>query len=258
LEIEARFGDCDRYSFKSVQGGFYGSVYLAEAIRKPSMESPTSWLSKLKRNQIFEAIQEAGLDPRDFDLEDGDVEVRIKRKWSKSCFIIGGSPTRYVGHSIVGDGPDWPFEAYSWQSVIQRISRWLGDVKRDLETPDLWAALQRQAELLGANFDDVTGNTPFTPGEQKEIAEGLREWAVDARRTYSLSEPQRRVLDAKLDYLVNAAGRLGRIDWRNAFVGVILGYVLTAALPPDSARDMLFRAIGAIGHFFGLPELPSG
>jgi hypothetical protein len=41
---------------------------MAEAIRKPSMESPTSWLFKLKRNQIFEAIQEAGLDPRDFEL----------------------------------------------------------------------------------------------------------------------------------------------------------------------------------------------
>ncbi len=223
-----------------------------------AMGSPTLWLSKLKKNQIIEAIQETGLDPRDFDLEDGDVEVRIKRKWSKSCFIIGGDPTRYVGHSVVGDGPDWTFQEYSWQSLIRRISRWLGDVKRDLETPDLWAELQREAELLGANFDDVTGNTPFTPDEQNEIAGRLRGWAADARRTYSLSEAQNRVLKAKLDYLVNAAGRLGRTDWRNAFVGAILGYVLTAALPPDSARDMLFRAIGAMGHFFGLPELPGG
>ena len=46
------------------------------------------------------------------------------------------------------------------------------------------------------------------------------------------------------------ADGLGRIDWR----GVILSYVLTAALPPDPARDMFFRAIGAIGHFFGLPS----
>jgi hypothetical protein len=161
----------------------------------------------------------------------------------------------YVGRSVVGDALDWGFEAYSWQSLIQRICRWLGDVKRDLETPDLWAELQREAELLGANFNDITENTPFTPDEQKEIAGRLRGWAADARRTHSLSEAQTRVLNAKLDYLVNAAGRLGRIDWRNAFVGVILGYVLAAALPPDSARDMLFRAIGAI---FGLPELPSG
>jgi hypothetical protein len=138
------------------------------------MGSPTSWLSKLKKNEIFEAIQEAGLDPRDFDLEDGDVEVRIKPKWSKSCFIIGGDPAPYVGHSVVGDGPDWSFKEYSWQSLIRRISRWLEDVKRDLETPDLWVELQREAELLGANFDDVTGNTPFTPEEQNEIAGRLR------------------------------------------------------------------------------------
>jgi hypothetical protein len=34
LEIEARFGDCDRYSFKSVQGGFDGSVYLCYVRRE--------------------------------------------------------------------------------------------------------------------------------------------------------------------------------------------------------------------------------
>jgi hypothetical protein len=102
---------------------------------------------------------------------------------------------------------------------VQRISRWLQDVKRDLKTPDLWAELQREAELLGANFDDVTENSPFTSDEQNEIAGRLRELADHARRTYSLSEAQIRLLDAKLGYLVGAAGRLGRIDWLNAFAG---------------------------------------
>jgi hypothetical protein len=230
---------------------------IAKATRKPSMGSPTSWLQKVHKNEIFKAIQEVGLDPNEFDLENDDVEVRIKHKWSESCFIIGGGPGHYVGHSVVGDAPDWTFEAYRWQSLIERISRWLQNVKRDLETPDLWAELQREAKLLGAN-DDVTDNTPFTLNEQKEIARRLQELAEHARRTHALSGEQMRVLDGKLDYLVKAAGRLGRIDWRNAFVGAILGYIITVALPPD-ARDMvlgLFRA--TIGHFYGVSELPSG
>jgi hypothetical protein len=116
---------------------------------------------------------------------------------------------------------DWPFEVYSWHAIIPRIGRWLEDIKRDLETPDLWAELQREAELLGAYSDDVTENTPFTADEQKEIAGRLQEFAEHARRTYSLSGAQMRVLDAKLDYLVNAARRLGRKDWRNVFIGAI-------------------------------------
>src|ERR1019366_560235 len=219
------------------------------------MGSPALW-PKWKKNEIFKKIQAVGLDPKQFDLEDDD-EFRIKHKWSESRFIVGGDPGHYVGSSVVGDAPAWPVDKYSWDALISRISSWLEDVKRDLETPDLWAELQREAELLGAN-DDVTENTPFTFDEQKEIAGRLQELAEHARRTNALSGEQMRILDGKLDYLVNAAGRLGRIDWRNAFVGAILGYIVTAALPPD-ARDIvlgLFRA--TIGHFYGLSELPGG
>lgn len=82
------------------------------------------------------------------------------------------------------------------------------------------------------------------------------------RRTYSLSEEQMRVLDAKINYhLVEAAGRLGRTDWRGLFVGVIVSYILTAALPPESARSIFLTfmtLLRAIGHLYGqkLPELP--
>ncbi len=80
-------------------------------------------------------------------------------------------------------------------------------------------------------------------------------------RTYSLPEPEMEILSAKIDYLVDAAGRLGRIDWRNVFAGAIVGYILTAALPPESARSifLIFMTfLRAIGHFFGhgLPEMP--
>jgi hypothetical protein len=222
------------------------------------MGSPPSRLQKWKKNQIFEAIQTVGLDPKEFELEDGDLDVRIKHKWSESCCIVGGDAGHYVGRCIVGDAPDWPFEKYSWEALIQRISSWLEEVKRDLDMPDLWAELQREAELFGANSDDVPENTPFTPDEQKKIAARLQEVSEHARLTYSLSGAQMRVLDAKLDYLINAAGRLGRIDWRNAVVGAILSTIFTAALPPEFARDILLGLLRAISHLYGLPELPSG
>jgi hypothetical protein len=94
-----------------------------------------------------------GLDPKEFDLEDAGGEVRIKHKWSTSCFTLGADPTHYVGRYVVGDGPDWPFEAYSWQAIIPRISRWLGEVKGDRETPDLWA----EADGSGGAFFLIYG-----------------------------------------------------------------------------------------------------
>jgi hypothetical protein len=78
----------------------------AKSGRKSKKESPTPLLQKWQRNDLFEAIQAVGLDPRDFDLADSGTEVQIKHKRSESIFIIGGGPGRYVGRYVVGDDPD--------------------------------------------------------------------------------------------------------------------------------------------------------
>jgi hypothetical protein len=220
--------------------------------------SPPSWLNKLSKYQIFKAIQAVGLHPEDFDLGDDDAEVRLKHKRSASCFTIRSEGLKYVGRSVAGDFWDMPFEAYSWKALIhQRISSWLGLVKLDLETPDVWAELHRDDQLLfSGTSDDVTENSRFTPDEQNEIATRLHTLAEDARRTYSLSAAQVRVLDAKLDYLVNAARRLGRKDWLNVCAGVILTLIIGAVLPPSAPRDMFLGLLRAIGHLYGLPDLP--
>jgi hypothetical protein len=229
---------------------------MAKPTKKSSIKPPTLLLQKWQRNQIFEAIQAVGLDPREFDLGDDGTDVRIKHKRSKSCFIVGGDAGHYVGSYVVGDAPDWPYEVYSWTALMPRVSRWLEDVKRDLETPDLWAELQREAKLLAAGPLEATENTPFTAEEQKEIAGQLRELAKQTKRTYSPSRAQMRLLDEKLDYLMAASGRIGRTDWRGVFVGVMLSFLLSTALPPESVRQILLPFLRGIGHLFGLLELP--
>jgi hypothetical protein len=202
--------------------------------------SPTSSLLKWMRNDIFQAIQAVGLDPKEFDLEDDGDEAQIKHKWSASNFIIARKSGHYSSRYVVGDGPEWPADTYSWQTAASRASMWLAEVKRDLETPDLWAELQREAQLLGANAGDVAENTPFTPDEQKEIVARLRALAERAQRTYALSASQMRALDAKL----------------NVCAGVMLGYILTALLPPEATRDIFLGLLRTIGHLYGLPHLP--
>jgi hypothetical protein len=212
-------------------------------------------LVKYQRNDIFRAIESAGLEPREFDLSDDDAEARIKHRWAESYFIIGGDAGHYAGHYVVGDGVDWPYEVYSWRALMERVSRWLGEVKHDLETPDLWAELRSDTELLVATSDETRENTPFTPAEQKEIARALQELGEDAKSTYALSAAQEQELDAKLDYLVDAAGRLGRTDWRGVFVGVMLSLVLSGALPPESVRvTSLWLSFEASGTFTASPS----
>jgi hypothetical protein len=56
----------------------------------------------------------------------------------------------------------------------------------DLDTPDLWAELRNEAELLEANPVPGASNAPFTEVEQAQIANRLRELAEDARHANSL------------------------------------------------------------------------
>ena len=128
-------------------------------------------LEKWNRNAIVEAIQAVGLDPLVFDLGDENGIVRIKHKWSPSCFTVRDNGAYYDARYVVGDGAEWPVGAYTWGTILPRISTWLKEVKLDIDTPDLWAELQRDARLLiGATSDDVTENTPFTADEQNAIA----------------------------------------------------------------------------------------
>jgi hypothetical protein len=114
--------------------------------------------------------------------------------------------------------------------------------------------------MLDGLSADPGENTPFTADEQQQIAQQLDEVRAYVKETYELSGDQRRLLEGQLDYLQDAASRIGRIDWRNAVTGVLLGTVVNAALPGEAVRDALLMLLRSVGHMFGhpMPELPIG
>ncbi len=79
-------------------------------------------------------------------------------------------------------------------------------------------------------------------------------------RPRPISSAQMRLLEGQLNYLQDAAGRMGRIDWRNAVTGVLLGTIINAVLPGKVARDALLMLLRSVGHMFGhpIPELSAG
>ncbi len=211
-------------------------------------------LQRSQKNAIITAIRAIDLDPSEFTLDDSSTtEIKITHQRSSWWFVVKGGPGHYIGRYTLAEGLDRPYEVYSWQSFLPRVEDWLDSLKRDLDTPDLWAELRREAELLGAGSNRVTENTPFTPDEQKEIAARLDKLAKDVSHALSLSGVQMKALEVRLDYLVDALGRLGRKDWLNAFIGVTLAYMLSVALPPESARGILLTFLRSIGLFY--PEL---
>jgi hypothetical protein len=99
------------------------------------MGLPTPLLQESQKNEIFEAIEKAGLDPSEFDLADDGAEVRINHTLSASCFTLYRDNTwRYFGTYFVRHGLERPFDR-SWRAVIPLMSLWLAEVKGDIDPP---------------------------------------------------------------------------------------------------------------------------
>ncbi len=217
-------------------------------------------LEKWKRNEVYEAVQAAGLRPEEFLWDDGADDICFRHPSSGAHFVFGGNPGNYVTSYRAGDDTGPELSSHSWQALMRRVALWLAAVEHDIETPDLWDQLRGQTELLAGTSDAALENTPFTPDERNEVVSQLNEVRKFVKSEYVLSELQLTGLDSKLAYLVEAAGRLGRKDWLNACIGAMFGWFLVAALPPDALHHIFQMLLSGITHLFGhgIPGLGSG
>jgi len=218
-------------------------------------------LEKFQRNAIFRGILDGGLDPIECELAESVVEVRIKHVPSGSVFILGGDARRYTGSYVVGDSAlSWPYEAFTWTEVPEKVRRWAEEVRRDVDTPDLWADLQREREILTSARYEAVENTLFTPDEQVEVAKQLRAIKEYLKKTYSLSGEQMSRVEARFDEAEEAARGIGRKDWLLLFCGVMFTVVVTGLLPPEAVHHIILMAIHGLDHLFGgggrPPDLP--
>ena len=215
---------------------------------------------KWQRNPILNAIVEGGLDPIECSFDYEEVPWRVVHMPSGSYFLIGGCYAHYKLTSLVGDGQPSESDAYSWSTVSKRVERWAREVKRDVDTPDLWAEVRRRQGILASAAFEDTDNSPFTSDERAAIVEQVRQ-IKEKLRTYAVPEARMLSIEAKLDYLVSAADRVGRKDWRILFGGVVLSLIAADLLPREVVSDFFTMVPHVLGHIFGdgggPPELPS-
>jgi hypothetical protein len=194
-------------------------------------------LEKAFRNPIIEAVEKGGLARREctFDFDD-DGGCCITHAPSGSSLVVEGPFGRHITTTVVGEGAPQQLEAFTWPTVEERVERWARDVKRDVDTPDLLADLQREREILtGTRYEEV-GNSRFTSDELAAIAEQLRQIKEYVSTAYEVSEAQMLHLETKLDDIAAAAGRMGRKDWALWVSGALLGAFVQGILPQTLCR----------------------
>jgi hypothetical protein len=209
-------------------------------------------LEKFQRNGIFEALEAGGVNPHECDLSEDDSGARITHAPSRSYLTIGSSAPPWAGSYVVGNSAlVYPYEAFAWTGVEEHVERWAEKVKRDVETPDRWAEIKREREMLtGARYEHVE-DAPFTEDEQAELARLLGEILDYAEKNFALSEAQALALKAGFGEVSAASARSSRKHVRLVLLGVMLEVIAADLLPNGTVMNVLVTALHALDHLFG-------
>lgn len=115
-------------------------------------------------------------------------------------------------------------------------------MRREAESPDLWGSISKEAQILESAASSDTSNASFTAEEKTYVVQGINEIKQYLSTAHKL-DPE--LVESRLNYLVESSERVGRKDWINLLISVLIGIVINAALPPEATRE-LFRFVGTV------------
>lgn len=178
-------------------------------------------LLKTQANDVLNAVRKTGLDPEDFAWDVGEKPTLLHTA-SRAHYFFRFERDEFGGHQAAySPGEATVYETQrsmtlgdillTWEGQLSTVERWLANLKREIQAPDLWSLLSEQTALVQAASAD-SPNTPFSAAEIGKISDGLRELQAYIEKTHHLDEQKHAFIESRLGYLVDAAHRQGRQD----------------------------------------------
>lgn len=209
-------------------------------------------LLKGQKNEIFELIKATGLPHTSFDWIDGEFSDSNE----KFDVLVYKDSSYYFQFAISSDNFQWKrspgisrlienggTDVFSaWDSMIGAASKWLESLKIEVSDPDLWENLPETSDSLWQASESDINDSMFTVEERKTIVQGIQEIREFAIET-GMEAAEIKLLDGKLDYLVESSSKLSRKDWILVVSGTLLS-IATSQTFDSSAAKAIFEIAG--------------
>ena len=206
-------------------------------------------LLKTQKNEVFQILQKVGLEPANFswDISSPTVqgmtfpqlnylEGRYYFVFALSfCILSPGIVELAVEHH----------NATSWNDRLRFFARWVQSLKREIETPDLWAEMEKYRLSFSLTLPEWPANEPISASEAEKIVEKLSLLADRIEQQFQLSVEHKEFVRSKLNYLAEAARWQRSVDWVYTLIGVSVTIALGLGLAPDQASE-LWRLIKSV------------
>jgi hypothetical protein len=245
----------------------------------------------IQKNGLFEAIRKANLDPALFKLdESGRALTTVRVTGLPLEFEIRRSDDNFdsLTFRFRQFAPEWPYRrppkprnyakleperrafideeitagwtpADKWCSFAELAAafrEWLQMHVRpalaNATAPDLWS----EAAASLPEFEELPSEDSerFSEEEQQQLRAAIAHFKTLIEREFVPDAEQVRELNARLDYLADAASRLNRFDWKSLALATIIGAATTLSLDTQTGRQLwaLFReALRTVSHLLG-------
>jgi hypothetical protein len=203
---------------------------------------PTKYvLLKTQKNDVVEAITDRGLVPSDFDfvLQRSDrsdkkhlVETLVHKStqlYFKFDFHPSGNEIWATFSPGTEGQPKEVITSRNWDAQYEAFQRWLRQVKREVDAPDLWASLTRQPRLVELGASNETSNDRFNSEDRERLVKALGEMREEVGKLYTLNPVEAETIANRFNYLEDKLDEFGKKDWLNLALGVFANIALGIA-----------------------------
>jgi hypothetical protein len=203
-------------------------------------------LNRLQKNQLFEIIRTNGLNPAKFSWGEFrrsfvTLEALLcESETAKFYFAFDFSDGEF-GAVIkpVIEGCEY-LQTTTWEGVLSAFARWLSIVKAEWEEPDLWDTALSQ--VPGKPTDE---ERRFTEPEIEKITLALDSVKKKLAALPGFGEARTKMLEQKIDYLVDKAKEQTVNEWRILYVGTVVTIFAEPWLKPfaDQFKDAVTQLV---------------
>lgn len=216
-------------------------------------------LLRSQRNRVYEMLRDVGLEPAEFswareEMVVGIVVSRLNYRRGEYYFQFSSyemsswcvlCPGRY--RSVEHEHP------MNWREQEASFLAWAQCLRREVASPDPWAALARYTVALGVAPSDSTVNEPISACEAEHIAQRLRSLAERIEKEFQPGSNEASLVRAKLDYLAQAARRQRSQDWLYTAIGVCVTTAMLLSIDDGRVRLLWEDIGGQLGSVIHLP-----
>lgn len=200
-------------------------------------------LLRAQKNDIFKILEQAGLNPSDFRWGEVTVhgEIRLWHDqsgyfiefsyWKKQeCYFITCSPSKQLAEQS--------FQLNIWDAVLNVVKIWALCLKKEIDTPDLWAQMEKYTAYLSVPPTEDLPDEPISAVDATEIEDRLWLFADKVEKQFNLAEGERKVLRHQMGVLIGIAKRSSKKAFLYSAFGVIAGIAMSLAMSPEQAKAL--------------------